>query len=437
MTVLLAGVGVAVLLPWLIRPRVLAAMTALAILFGQSAEALTEIGAFSYADEGLTLAFVLVAMLARRGPLRGIPGLKALAAFVVIGAVSSLANAVPPETAVLGAAILLKPWIFALGLAQIDWTVDDMRRIVRIGAWLLVAMIVGVAVNMAMGQAYFELWNGRSNFSYRFGIPAPQGLFTSQLVGAIVVTCATIGVVTHGWVFGTTAKHRLLMLGGVISVALPGRRTAIVGGLAGLALAGLRQRGAAMAAQLLLLVPLVIILGQGLIGQASSLAYSEYVVNAERSPRVILHRDMLEVATEYAPVGAGFGRFGSATAASDYSPEYLERGYQTIWGMHESTGNASLLTDTQWPAVFGEAGFLGALAAIIAIAAVGLAFAQASKSSDPYERWLGLTGVAMLVLLATVSIGLPVFFGGCPPQALAFGAVGVLAGFRGSSQSGV
>lgn len=88
----------------------------------------------------------------------------------------------------------------------------------------------------------------------------------------------------------------------------------------------------------------------------SSDAIASYYGN-EQSARHTLLSDSLQIAGDNMPIGLGFGTFASAAAASHYSPVYLELGYLAHYGLGYI--NTNYLTDTFWPVLLGEFGYLG------------------------------------------------------------------------------
>jgi hypothetical protein len=414
------------------RLKLLAALTTLAMLFSATAEAVLQVPALGYADEGLLLLLLVLAVASRGvggGELRRLPGQGWLALFVAAGATSDLVNDVPLLLGAASGFILLKGWLLAYALAQLDWTERDVQRAARFGAFVLAAAIGGLAANLVFGESWTALFNGSAFYSYRFGLPSQHGLFDAQLTAGNVMACAALLVLTHGWVFGTTAGHRLLLAGSVLGAVLSGRRTAAVGGVLGGVVAGLRQRPASTATKVVLLGPPILLASWSVIVEASASAYTDYVLKADVAARTIMHRDMFDVANDHFPFGAGFGRFGSHLAGQEYSPEYVARGYQWVWGLSEQAGNATFLTDTQWPTVLGETGYFGAVCALLALGCVALAGFRSSGAEDRVERWLGLGVIATFVVLVGASIGAPVFFGGVPPQVLFYGPLGLLVGY--------
>lgn len=80
----------------------------------------------------------------------------------------------------------------------------------------------------------------------------------------------------------------------------------------------------------------------------------------------------VEIAMDHFPLGTGFATFGSNTSASGgyYSPVYYVYELDTVWGL--SPENHSFLSDTFWPIVLGQFGFLGFAIYILMLFSVAL-----------------------------------------------------------------
>lgn len=74
-----------------------------------------------------------------------------------------------------------------------------------------------------------------------------------------------------------------------------------------------------------------------------------------------LTRASIEIAQDHFPLGTGFGTFGSNISAQQgfYSPLYYQYELDGIWGL--SPDNPAFLSDTFWPTVLGQFGFLGTI----------------------------------------------------------------------------
>lgn len=86
------------------------------------------------------------------------------------------------------------------------------------------------------------------------------------------------------------------------------------------------------------------------------------------SARSLLTSDGLSVAFEHFPLGSGFATFGSAVTASvqNYSPLYYQFGYDAVWGL--SPYYTFFISDTFWPVVAAQLGFIGAGVYVVAVA---------------------------------------------------------------------
>jgi hypothetical protein len=130
--------------------------------------------------------------------------------------------------------------------------------------------------------------------------------------------------------------------------------------------------------------------------------------NAMELARNILTYKSFEIARDYFPIGAGLGRYGSYLSKLYYSPLYYKYGLSRIWGM--SKANPFFITDTFWPMIIGESGFIG-LALYILIFFLILKFLYKEIKTDQDED---LKAFQLGTLLATIegiveTIAAPVF----------------------------
>lgn len=113
--------------------------------------------------------------------------------------------------------------------------------------------------------------------------------------------------------------------------------------------------------------------------------YYYFIQMQGHSPRSIFLITSFIIMREYFPIGTGFGTFGSAEAAKNYSPVYLKYGFNDIYEVRniydvenslrliqENAWHAakyqedpqylyrqSFLSDHFWPIIFGQTGILG------------------------------------------------------------------------------
>lgn len=65
------------------------------------------------------------------------------------------------------------------------------------------------------------------------------------------------------------------------------------------------------------------------------------------------------IAKDHFPLGAGFATYGTEFSRRIYSPIYHQYGMDRIYGLSPDAPN--FVADTMWPAILGEAGFVGAV----------------------------------------------------------------------------
>lgn len=85
--------------------------------------------------------------------------------------------------------------------------------------------------------------------------------------------------------------------------------------------------------------------------------YYYYIVGNGRFAKSIMTSTSLQIASDYFPIGTGFGTFGSTYAKNFYSPVYY------LYGISENpelgVESKQYLTDLFWPILFGETGVIG------------------------------------------------------------------------------
>jgi len=152
---------------------------------------------------------------------------------------------------------------------------------------------------------------------------------------------------------------------------------------------------------------------------------TEYVVRGRTypHPRVLLYGAGLEIAQHEFPLGAGMGRYGSWMSRVHYSPLYDEYDLSHVRGL--SREHPFYTTDTFWPMVLGETGFLGALLWIAMLAVLSWRLARHVGASDD-RRCRAFQLGAFMILVASIvqSLAVPVYM--APPECyFIFGAVGL------------
>ena len=426
---LLAGGAVLVLA--FTAPRATAGLTALAVLFVRPLEHLVPIAAVGYLDEGLVALCVVTLPLRRliaRTPLRTYPGQWWFVGFVVCGVLSALVLHVPFSIFLVSGFVTTKGLLLAWAVAQLDWTERHLAVAVRVGAVLILFVLAASVVNLAIpGPWEAVLVTDTNAAESRSFLPSLVGPFTHPLDLGQFTALSFVALAAWRVTVRRTTFTLVLLIATGLGALATARRTAIGSVVAMWLWLQAKMRTTAVLVALLACLPVAVLVLAAPLTEVVGSTYQDYIGKGTPEARTVLTVDSVKVATGYFPLGAGFGRFGSAGAASNYSPEYAARGYQHVWGLGPTADDGRFLTDTEWPAIVGETGFFGAAAFALGLLGVyraGMRLWTARRT--PLVRWAGLTAAGWVVASLVQSVA-TVTFTGPPVFGLLFGMVGIVA----------
>ncbi len=415
-------------------PKKLAVLGVIAVLLARTVEIATDVAASAYIDE-IVIGYVTVVLVARRllahRQLRWPAGSWMFAGFVAFGAMSSVASAVPFGIAAAGGILVVKGVLLYFALAQVDWTREDIPWLARTAAWTVGVTLLCALVNLLIPGAWTAVFANTGYAQYRSVLPSLIGPFTHPLQFGNFMAMAAIACAAPLLYWAQTrtqAKGALsLFLASALAVVLSFRRTAIVGMLAGLSYLALRRRNASLLITALLVLPLAGIVLYPVFAEVAVATYQNYIVLGEETARTRLTVDSVTLALQHFPFGVGFGRFGSAIAADQYSIEYARLGYDTVRGLGSPSNpnnHGRWLTDTQWPAIVGEAGIVGAAFFTAGLARIFMTFRKAGRGTHLPLCLLGMTGMGWTVNILIESVAFPVFVT-APTSPLLFGLAAI------------
>lgn len=369
--------------------------------------------------------FTLRRLLDRKS-LRSLPAQYATIAFAFMGIAGAVANTVPILIASQGLLLIMKGFLLAWGVAQLDWVAEDIHRLVRRSSPFVVALIIGAGVNFLFPGPWSQVVLAGHDYGTRLGLAPVTSFFQHPGYFGTVMALSFLAAFAYVGVFGRSRTATFILLGSVASAFLTGRRKVLIGLSAAAAYLAVRFRLAWIGVASAIVIPISFILFWKNIADVIQYTWAEYFLNPDAVARIRLTIDAFTVALSNFPAGAGFGRFGSAVARQYYSPLYYQLGYDGVWGLGSTEESGQFLTDTFWPAIIGEAGLFGAalFAAIFVI--YMLRFGRLAKTGNRWDRWLGLVGIAWTIELLFESIAGAVFTA-VPTFALYFAVVGIAA----------
>lgn len=418
------------LLAWA-RPKLALAFTVIVTMISpQLQAAMGSVGGI--ADEAMIFGAATI-IVARRALVERsvvwLPGLAWFGLFGLAGAVGAVIYGTPLEISLQGATLLVKCVVVAIAVSQVHWSLSDLRGLARAGFILALVLIATGLINLAIPGPWAGLLAG-SAVQYVGGIPSIIGPFQQPAAYGRMATILASSILAYqlfvksSWGGYLTA----LLLGGLSLLTF--RVKALVGLLLVSTGLVLRAGNALMLAVIAASLPAVLALAGPGIFTAVFGDVELYYGEGQTSARSRLTAGGIGLATSHFPLGVGFGRYASATAADYYSPEYTKLGFDRIYGLGSAPGFGKYLNDTQWPALLGETGWLGTIAFVIgAILALRILLLRTAANEPPIVRWIRLSGICWFVLIMLDSVAAPAF--SSPPSYLfLFAGSAIVASLR-------
>lgn len=417
----------------LVKPYHFAALSIWIIVFGDPVQRLTHIEALTLVDELLiAISFVAFSIHAikTRGTIRLPQGMKWLLAFLVAGMVSGLVAGAPSKTLALGTIYAAKGAAYYFAVAQLSWTRSEVALLTK--AFLTSGLIIAVSgiANLLIPEAWAKIFAPTGNYDVRFGNLSLIGVFSHPTTFAFMMALFSVATFAHVRIFGTRRSLGWLSMLTILESVLSMRRRLWLALVVGLTSVYARTKGTGtIVIASLTLGPLALLIAWPFLTEILIGLSNEYFSDAGQSQaaRTVMTASSLEIANTGLGLGAGFGQFGSWIAALHYSPIYRELNFERIYGLAPlEWKGANFLTDTFWPAVIGESGWLGLLFFAFALASIFLFFFRNSstKTTEPYVRWLATVGVGWSFIYLIDSLAAPTFT--APHSLLFFGLAGVV-----------
>jgi hypothetical protein len=400
-----------------------------------------------YLDEAAIPMLLTVALAVHRDRLEvARPGLReaGLALFFAAALASTVVQGVPFGVWAPGLVLLAKAFAFFYLVVSLRFEAGDAHRA------MIAVLGFGMAIT-AVGLAEF------------LAPDAVRGLFllpdlALQRGDLTIVTSVFLHPALYGWLtafvslflYARFAVDRApwalpLALLANAGTLLSGRRTPLLGVLAGLAAGAARQlRVARESARTWLAVGAVLVLvgvvtlpflsvqvRDTLTDYVAPPAMIEEILGPDpdpvalqrMQPRIALYLGSLAIGRDELPLGKGIGRFGSHMSREEYSPVYAEYGMDRMYGIAPRWPIA--VTDAFWPMILGEAGLLGLVGAAIFFGVLGRDVWRAAALPGRVTVRVLLLGALLVYVEALVrSLTSSVFI--APPIAYwVFGTIGL------------
>lgn len=427
----LVAVGTVCIVPLWFRPKLLVASTLLCVLFVRTLTHLSGIATLANLDDALVLLTVLRATIQRLSPSdqqvgAGFPGGLAFVGFASLGFFSALLRQpLDPMVVISGSFLATKAILFGWAVAQFHWQPNDVRKLAHSAALVVTVILGATVINAVIPGAWSKVFSVNGAPIVRYGIPSMIGPFIHPFDLAFAMSMSAIAIMSYRRYVGKSRFSAIILAGSSIATFLSFRRKDLLGLLTSGVILAQRFRWNGVLLGGFLCLPVAVVLAWPEITDQFQTISDSYFSAESSEARTVLSLGALQLANEYFPFGAGFGRYASRTAAIEYSPEYFRLGFNSVYGLGPGVGQGAFLTDTSWPAILGESGIFGTTCfgfGLVLILSRAISWERRGVTNE--MKWIGATTVGWLVLTLFQSTGAAVFTS--PPMfAFFLGMVGL------------
>lgn len=317
--------------------------------------------------------------------------------FAILGIIGNLRSGINTQYCILGMFLMLKSYVIYYSFEELNWTKKDVDSMFKILKWMYIVLItLGIV---------FYLFPEISPFS-TFGMSSicnHPAIFATLLVPFIIYCFVEI-------VENRRNKLVVPLAIALICVLLANTSKNIVSiGVVGIIymIASKKKKKYTV----MIIAAVVLLFFAEPIISVLSTDYEAYILSetASNRPRMILLRTSLKIAKDYFPTGSGFGTYGSSVARTHYSEIYNQYGINGQNGL--SSTNGIYLTDTYWPAIIGETGFIGAILMCLFLTKLIIRSVKNFRFCiDRKERILAYVAILSFIALVVESLFTSTFF---------------------------
>jgi len=382
----------------------------------------------SYIDEGVLLIWLtsFIVRLFRGKLLNGKSILFILIIILTLGFISCLINDVPFNIAIPGAFLFVKGLLYLCLFANISFNESDIKRYVKSIKIVSIIVLLFAIVDLVFWQQLRTLLHTDYKIEFRAGVINLQSLFIHPgIYGWFMVFIGTYTIAA------TKVKMQYKYLNATVvffSFALLSFRfkamLGIISILFFLYLLNGTKKVIAFSIPFVMILLVGWLIAGNYIAELTEMTLQRYVfVDMYDSARNALYQVSILIGKNEFPFGAGFGRYGSFTARSQYSPVYYEYGMDTIWGL--TPDKPDFATDTYWPSVIGEIGFIGmfVMAMLFVYLAIKLLKKFKSVEKQNLQSFILFAGFTFVYSMIE-SLGEPIY-NSAPQNVFIFITVGI------------
>lgn len=323
--------------------------------------------------------------------------------FSIIGIASCMINSKFIFSNVIYSNFLtVKFWLMLIAVSNFEYDDKFSKTMFEIiSFYALVNVVIGI-INITMPDIYFKIFP-QSEKSLRYGFTAICGLFNHPgKYGWFMLTAAIINYVKYMNEKKKTALYKMLIF--ALFAALSFRTKVIASCVLLICYEAFLKNMKKIKISKILLGIAGVIIFVSIFSELIQNTYNLYFTNnIMESARQSLMNNGIKIMNDYFPLGVGFGQYGSWYARIYYSPYYRMYKMSTVYGLYPE--NPIYATDTFWPMIFGETGYLGTIVYIYMLIFI---YKKIRKNISKNKY---ICHISILVLLQTIceSFGEPSF----------------------------
>ena len=308
----------------------------------------------------------------------------------------------------------------AFGLAGIastnSWFINRFVMFAKIILLVSIPLVIWQFIDMQSYRAVFQNGADLGMFHLTGGGSSVRGSGVFWFTGQLGIFSGTMmSYFIFCFLKYKSHKNLLWVIISLLLLLSTLSRLEIVGSIAGMTVVYFIVYGTSRRIKL---IGFIVLLFPVLYFTLSPLAYYSYNklelkdISSSEAVRVVYYNSSVRIASEYFPLGSGLGTFGGQAAVIFDSFIHHRLGFGQYWWYQFRRG----MTDTFWPHVLGEAGFLGlifffgALWSLWDIAKDGLKFPTTSRDGDRNDFAIGCAGSSSFILLVINSLAAPNFY---------------------------
>lgn len=279
----------------------------------------------------------------------------AIIIFSTIGFLSNLVSNINVNTSLLGMFLVIKAFLIYIIFSDYNWSEKDVDKIKKILTIIFYCIIIyGFISYFVPSLAIFnseEILELKGNFMLSF--------FDKPGIFATIILFATVYAFVY-YINEGEKKYLVFFCIALICLILAGRFKSLfaLGLSCGFYLV---KKKSFSKIYIVLVAAVLLFLSSGVLQDILNNRVEIYLLRDDllSVPRWALYYYGFLIAIRYFPLGSGFSTYASYTSTLNYSELYYEYELSTKYGF--TPQSPIFLTDTYWPSIIGETGFIGVI----------------------------------------------------------------------------